>query len=80
MTTFSSDTCIFIPGTRSVKMLTIILNGVKKQQAVDKLIHVPRKYGCLSNSPPQEAFCERDLSLKKSPNGRKGHYIHRLAK
>ena len=47
-------------------MLTIILNGVKKQQAVDKLIHVPCKYGYLCNSPPQEAFYERDLS-KKNP-------------
>ena len=38
----------------------------KKKQAVDKLIHVPCKYGCLCNSPPQEAFYERDLS-KKNP-------------
>lgn len=49
------------------EMLTIILNGVKKKkQAVDKLIHVPCKYGCLCNSPRQEAFYERDLS-KKNP-------------
>ena len=54
------------------EMLTIILNGVKKHQAVDKLklIHVPCKYGCLCNSPPQEAFYGRDLS-KKIPKWQK---------